>query len=119
MLRAEWYVSYCPLSQGSCACLQICILEGKSYADAKPEAITESFLDANTLLVDAKGKGVLAPGRGCEKGTDMKVVSRFHQGKVRIQHRLPRLTIELWLSMRNAVTWKHCRNWASSLATGI
>lgn len=62
--------------------MQICILEGKSYADALPEVITDAFLDANTLLTDAKGKGVLAPGRGCEKGPDMKVIARFHQGKV-------------------------------------
>ena len=62
--------------------MQVCILEGKSYADAAPEEITDSFLDANTLLVDAKGKGVLAPGRGCEKGPDLKVLARFHLGKV-------------------------------------
>ena len=64
-------------------CLQVCILEGKSYADALPEVITDAFLDSNTLLTDAKGKGVLAPGRGCEKGPDMKVIARFHRGKVR------------------------------------
>ena len=61
--------------------MQICILEGKSYGEASPDAITDAFLDANTLLVNAQGKELLAPGRGSEHTDDKRVVARFTEGK--------------------------------------
>ncbi len=64
------------------AWLQICIVEGKSYGEADPSSITDAFLDSNTLLVDAKGKPVLAPGKGSEQTADHRIVARFHGGKV-------------------------------------
>lgn len=62
--------------------LQICILEGKSYGEAEPSSITEAFLDANTLLVNAQGKELLAPGRASEHTEDKRVISSFIDGKV-------------------------------------
>jgi hypothetical protein len=61
---------------------QMCIVEGKSYSEAEAGDITESFLDANTLLVDAKGKAVLAPGKASEKTADHRIVASFRRGKV-------------------------------------
>jgi len=75
------------MSQNTCqhqftSWVQMCIVEGKSYGEAEPGDITEAFLDANTLLMDAKGKPVLAPGKASEQTADHRIVARFRGGKV-------------------------------------
>ena len=62
--------------------MQVCILEGKSYGEADPDVITDAFLDANTLLVNAQGRELLAPGRAGEHTEDKRVISSFVDGKV-------------------------------------
>lgn len=74
-----------PVASLECLCLvQICVLEGKTYGEASQEEHTEAFLDANTLLVNAQGKELLAPGRGAEHTADKRVVTKFIDGKVKI-----------------------------------
>lgn len=67
--------------------MQMCILEGKTYAELDPETATEAQLDGCILLTNNHGKELLAPGKASEYGEDKKIVTRIVNGKVRRRRR--------------------------------
>jgi len=61
---------------------QVCILDGKLYADLELGSETDAQLDACTLLTNSSGKELLAPNKGAVYGEDRRVVMPLRDGKV-------------------------------------
>ncbi len=68
-----------------CPARQVCILDGKLYADLDPGSMTAASLEECTLLTNSQGKELLAPGKGAAYADDRtgKVVMPLRDGKAR------------------------------------
>lgn len=61
---------------------QVCVLEGKAYAELDPGTETEEDLEQCMLLTNSQGKELLAPGKGAEQADNKKILLKLQDGQV-------------------------------------
>ena len=68
----------------SSPCAQVCILDGRLYAELESEQPSDTALDECVLLAGNQGKELLAPGPDEDYSDDRKIVIQLQDGRVRL-----------------------------------